>query len=55
MYCQDYDETAPMLYAINVGIIPRDISFRIMPYVSNYNVFDCPSSNRKVGNTPNTT
>jgi prepilin-type processing-associated H-X9-DG protein len=47
MYVQDYDETTPMLYSNNPGLGACGIEWFIQPYVKNYGVFNCPSSNRK--------
>jgi prepilin-type N-terminal cleavage/methylation domain-containing protein/prepilin-type processing-associated H-X9-DG protein len=46
MYVQDYDETFPMLYN-KVGDTSYGIEWFIQPYVKNFGVFNCPSSNRK--------
>ena len=55
MYTQDYDETTPMLYAVHPGNLRRDITFHIRPYVMNYSIFDCPSSDEKVGHSTSST
>jgi prepilin-type N-terminal cleavage/methylation domain-containing protein/prepilin-type processing-associated H-X9-DG protein len=55
MYAQDYDEQFPFLYTIHPGNLRRDISFSIRPYLMNFDIFNCPSSDRKVTPTENTT
>lgn len=59
MYCQDYDETFPMVTGQNMPVAPgspfdgqawvqNDIVFLIQPYVKNFQVFFCPDRQKKV-------
>ena len=45
MYAQDYDEELPFLYSKPPS---HGIQWLVQPYVKNYQVFNCPSSDRKL-------
>ena len=50
MYTQDYDEMIPMLYSRS-DLGHTGIEWLIQPYVANYQIFDCPSSNLRRSHT----
>ncbi len=47
MYVQDYDERFPTLYYTPPGGIRQDVVMCVNPYISNLNVWDCPSAARE--------
>jgi prepilin-type N-terminal cleavage/methylation domain-containing protein/prepilin-type processing-associated H-X9-DG protein len=55
MYTQDYDEGLPFLYTLhnidgsNRG---RDINDHVQPYITNWQIFNCPSSDKKLPSPP---
>ncbi len=51
MYAQDYDEMYPMLYSRPVELGPCGIEFMVQPYIANYQLFNCPSSDVKRSET----
>ena len=46
MYAQDYDETLPFLYSRDT-IGAAGLQFIVQPYLNNWDVFNCPSSDAK--------
>ncbi len=54
MYAQDYDERLPFLYTkptIDGTARHTGIQWIVQPYINNFDVFNCPSSDRKLSPT----
>jgi prepilin-type N-terminal cleavage/methylation domain-containing protein/prepilin-type processing-associated H-X9-DG protein len=47
-YTQDYDETMPMVWAVNAAPYNQDWMDAVQPYIKSYQLFVCPSDSRAI-------